>query len=148
MKLLALKNLADIREYIDYNKECVRGYVLIDIDKLHLEDSTAIIDETIDYIYNCAADKDAPIYGKIIDDPIICTDIMGLGEGLLLEADFSDFGGRNHAHTTILNVSSGNFITKISLPIIIYAKKDMTVKLYLSSDKIKKIFCDGIIYKF
>lgn len=148
LKFLALKDLRDINKLVAYNKEDIKGYVLIDIEKLRFQDGTAFIDEDVDYTYECKVDKDVPIYAKIIDYPIIYTDVMGIGEGLLLGADFSDFGGRNHTHTTILNVLSGNFATKLELPAIIYAKKDMLVKLYMNNDKINKIFCDGIIYKF
>jgi hypothetical protein len=76
LKLLALKNLTDARKYISYNKEYIRGYVLIDIDKFHFSNGTAIIDETVDYISDCSAGKEIPIYAKIIDYPIINTDCM------------------------------------------------------------------------
>lgn len=122
----------------------------MDADKLNFEDGSAIMDETIDYFPKDIADVDvnAPIYAKIIDYPIIKTDIMEIGEGLLLGADLSDYGGRNHAHTTVLKILSGNCTMEIELPIIVYAKKDMTVNLYMSGDRIRKVFCDGIMYKF
>ncbi|HBF78038.1 MAG TPA: hypothetical protein DEF85_03225 [Clostridiaceae bacterium] len=148
LKFLSLKSLRDIEKFIKYDKENISGYVLVDIDKLHFKNGTAVMDETIDYISDTKPDKDAPIYAKIIDYPIITTNIMGIGEGLILGADFSDFGGRNHTHCTSLNLLSGNFTTKTELPAIIYAKKDMTVNLYMNNNKIRKVFCDGIIYEF
>lgn len=148
LKFLALDKLRDIEEFIGYSKENINGYILVDIDKLHFQDGTAIMDETVDYIFENKVDEDVPIYTKIMDYPIINTNAMGIAEGILLGADFSDFGGRNHTHTTVLNVISGNFITKIELPAIVYAKKDMIVNLYADSDAIRKVFCDGILYKF
>lgn len=132
IKFLAMDKLRDIEEFIKYNKEDVNGYVLVDIDKLHFQDGTAIIDEIIDYISENKVDEDLPIYAKIIDYPIINTNVSGL----------------YYYHTTRINFMSGNFATEIQLPVIIYAKKDMIINLYPDSKAIRKVFCDGIIYKF
>ena len=84
---------------------------------------------------------------KIIDYPIVETDIMGGGEGFLLGANLSDVGGRNHAHSTRLLIKSGNFTNSLDLPVIINARKGMTIQLYYNEKEINQVFCDGVIYK-
>ncbi|NLN48683.1 MAG: hypothetical protein GX154_06265, partial [Clostridiales bacterium] len=93
-------------------------------------------------------DNIKPIFGEITGYPLFYTDIMGLGEGFILGANISDFGGRNHSHETRLKIKSGNYEDIFDFPIIINARMGMGIQLYLGEKKIEQLYCDGSLYKF
>ena len=162
-----------IRDYIEIegsSDETIKGYILFDITKAVITGGKITINEDIDYIQEQEVDFDMiprkslaysftqsesewnsdikPIYGKVTGYPIHYTDIMGAGEGFLLGANISDFGGRNHSHETRLRIKSGNCEDVFDFPVILNAKADMNIQLYMGEKNIEQIFCDGVIYKF
>lgn len=174
LKYLFLKNYSgkSIEEYLEINgfiEEMIKGYIFFDINKVEIIDGKFVINEDMDYIQNQAIDSDLipkrislysiehkedvisdskPIFAKVTGYPIIRTDIMGFGEGFLLGANLSDFGGRNHSHETRLRIKSGNCEEVFDFPIYLNAKKDMNIQLYIGEKNIEQIFCDGVIYRF
>ena len=175
IKYLFLKNYSgkNIEEYLEINgfiEEMIKGYMFFDINKVEIIDNKFVINEDMDYIQSEAIDFDLipkktfpyfidhkenewnsnlkPIFAKVTGYPIIHTDIMGAGEGFLLGANLSDFGGRNHSHETRLRIKSGNCEEIFDFPIFINAKKDMNIQLYMGEKNIEQIFCDGVIYRF
>lgn len=139
----------DIEKVIKVNikEESVKGYLLFDINNIEVKDGKIIIRENIDYINDKTMYKGMPVYGKVIDYPTVETEIMGLS-GLFLGGDIVDLGGRNHSHTTKIEVVSGNFKDIIELPILLNVKKDMNIQFYLFDDEIRQVFVDGVLYKF
>ncbi|KPU26828.1 hypothetical protein TR13x_07925 [Caloranaerobacter sp. TR13] len=147
-RLLLLEQLCNIERFIRIDKSKIYGYLLLDRKNVDINGENIIIKENIDYIEANVGENGIPIYGKVVDYPIITVENMGVGEGLLLGADFSDFGGRNHTHKTKFKLLSGNVILPITVPISLRIKRGMTVKIYLEKRNIKKIFCDGVFYTY
>jgi hypothetical protein len=140
-----IEELFDLEELIKQ----ITGYLLIDVEHVVITENTIQLKEEINYLSEkILSGGDKPIFAVVIDYPIFRTDTMGLGEGFLLGANFSDFGGRNHAHETELKIQSGNYEKVICLPIQMHVRKGMPIQLYLQEDKIKRIFCNGAIYEF
>lgn len=133
---------------IKIDEERLQGYLMLDRDNIELSDDNIVIKDEIDYLEEIKLLGSIPVFCKVMDYPIQRTGIMGAGEGILLGANWSDFGGRNHSHTTRLKIKSGNFnLNKFDIPIYINVKKGMIVQIYLEGEKIKKIFCDDVIYE-
>lgn len=173
LKYVFLKNYSGkkIREYLELDgldNDRIKGYILYDTKKAEIYNGKLCIHDNVDYIGELIDDnlipknesiylidqrKDEriynmkPIFAKVVGYPVFSTDIMGFGDGVLLGADLADMGGRNHSHETILRIESGNFQGNVILPYIVYAKKDMELQLYISENRIKMVFCDGIIYR-
>ncbi|WP_069650018.1 hypothetical protein [Caloranaerobacter ferrireducens] len=147
-RLLLLEQLCDIESFIKIDKSKIYGYLLLDRKNIEMNGENIIIKENIDYIEANDGHNGTPIYGKVIDYPIITVENIGVGEGLLLRTDFSHFGGRNHIHKTKFKILSGNAILPITVPISLMIKKDMIVQIYLEKRNIKKIFCDGVFYMY
>lgn len=126
----------------------VKGYLLINVETAKFSGATIELEEINYFSEETVGEGMKPIFASIIDYPIYRTDIMGAAEGFFLGANFSDFGGRNHAHETVLRIRSGNYEKTISFPIQMYVKKGMPIQLYLQEGKIKRIFCGDAIYEF
>lgn len=129
----------------------VEGYLFLDVEDAVIEENTVQLNDEIDYFSEERIKGEGygiPIYARIADYPIVRTDIMGAGEGLLLGANFSDFGGRNHAHETILWIQSGNYEREISFPVHMNVKRGLPIQLYLVDGSIKTILCNETIYEF
>lgn len=173
MKYVFFKNYSGkkIREYLELDglhEDCIKGYILYDMKKAEIDNGKLCIGDNVDYLGELIDDnlipknespylidqredvkiyKMKPIFAKVIGYPVFSTDIMGFGDGVLLGADLADMGGRNHSHETILKIVSGNFQGNVILPYIVYAKKDMELQLYVAENRIKMVFCDGVIYR-
>lgn len=127
----------------------IEGYLLLDFEHAVIKENTIQLEEDIHYFTKeKLSSENLPIFAEIIEYPIIRTEIMGAGEGLLLGANFSDFGGRNHSHETELILKSGNYQKKYLFPITMNVKKGMPVQLYVEEGEVRKIFCDEVIYEF
>lgn len=148
IKYLLLKNSTDVEKHICFDTKNIKGYILLDIDKINIENNTVILNEDLDYIEDMKLDEETPVYARVATLPVVTTDIMGLGTGLLLGADIADLGGRNHIHTTRFKMQSGNSITDIEVPAQLGIRKGMNIQLYFNGNKISKVFCDGVIYVF
>ena len=135
-----------MRDSIDVSK--IKGYLLLDIRKIKLRDGKIYLDFDLDYIDDETVGSSPPVFAKIVDYPVLHTDIMGTADGLIFGANLTDFGGRNHAHTTTLKLLSGNCEKELDLPVYVQARKGMSIQLYIEGNKINKVFCDGVIYKF
>jgi len=173
LKYVFLRNYTskNIKEYLELDglhENCIKGYILYDMKKagiyngkLYIGDDVDYLGETIDgnlipenespYLIDQREDNRIynikPIFAKVIGYPIISTDIMGFADGLILGADLADLGGRNHSHKTMLKIVSGNYQGNVILPYLVHVKKDMELQLYISENRIKMVFCDGIIYR-
>lgn len=151
LKLLFLKKFEsqDIKSFleIELDDSKINGYLLFNFNNIKVLNGKIIIDDEIDYISEEKIDEEAPIYAKIVDYPIVQTQIMGAG-GLLLGADLADFGGKNHSHTTSIEMKSGNYISNIYIPVLLNVRKDMMIQFYIANNKINQVFCDGVIYRF
>lgn len=162
-----------MEEYLEINglsEDRIKGYIIFDINKAEIREDKFIINEEIDYagdqtinttliprrssLYSFTQNENEwndnikPIFGEITGYPLFYTDIMGLGEGFILGANISDFGGRNHSHETRLKIKSGNYEDIFDFPIIINARMGMGIQLYLGEKKIEQLYCDGSLYKF
>lgn len=148
LRRLLLTYGLEVSEHVRWDFSTVRGYVLIDGKNLEFySQDYVIIRDTMDYLDLEEGLSDEPyVYGKIIDYPVIEVDVMGVGEGFLLGANFSDFGGRNHVHHTKLIIQSGNITRTVIFQIPLYVRKGMKILLHVKDNKIRRIFCDGIIY--
>lgn len=132
---------------INISKENIKGYLLIDIGKIQVQHGRFIIEDDIDYITEKKIGDSIPIYAKIVNYPVVKTDIMGMS-GIFQGANLADFGGRNHSHITSLEIKSGNFKDSLEIPMLLTVKKDMNIQFDIAKRQIKQVFCDGIIYKF
>jgi len=150
MKCLFLKNCSDISKCFneDLKVNDIKGYILFNMDDIAIKNNHIVINEDLNYIEEKASVVDVPIFAKIMDYPLVYTDIMGIGEGFLLGADLADFSRRNHSHSTKLNILSGNFSDTINLPVHIFCKKDLNLQLYFNGTRIDQVFCDGVFYSF
>jgi hypothetical protein len=150
LKLVYLRILRyeEIVHYKKIENTQIKGYFLVDVNNVVIENGSMIIDEEIDYIINEKIGNDSPMVAKIIDYPRIQIDSMTSGQGLLLGADLADLAGRNHIHRTKLKIKSGNFVCDLNLPVELYLKKGDTIQIYVDNRVIKRVFCDGIIYEF
>ena len=133
---------------IDLNSLDINGYILLDIDKTEPYNTCLAINEEISTDPYEKLDNLPPLVMRVTDYPVMKTEIMGFGEGLLLGANLSDFGGRNHAHSTILTVKSGNCETTLELPIYLDTIRDSEINLYINDNKIFKILTNGRIYRY
>ena len=148
LKFLILKADVDLSKYIKYDEDIdIKGYILIDIDNVNIEDGNIKLDDEIDYIDDEILNLGEPVFAKIIDYPVNSINNMSIGEGFLLGADLSDLGGRNHTHSINMKLISGNFKFDIDFPINMYAQKGMPINIYLSGSKITAAVCNGIIYQ-
>jgi hypothetical protein len=150
LKLVYLRILRDEENsrYKNIEKEEIKGYFLVDVSNVVIENDSMIIDEEIDYIVNEKIGKLIPMVARVTDYPRMQIDSMTSGQGLLLGADLADLAGRNHIHRTKLKVKSGNFTYEINFPVELYIKKDDVIQMYIDNRVIKRIFCNGIIYEF
>ncbi|MTI49861.1 hypothetical protein [Sporosalibacterium faouarense] len=128
-------------------KDKIKGYVLLDINKIHLHEHKLVINEELDYIENEVVEGILPICGKVVDYPVVTTEIMGIS-GLFLGSDLTDLGGRNHVHITSIKMKSGNFHHHLDIPVMLNVRRNMNIQLYIINNKIKSVFCDGVIYRF
>ncbi|MDR5659313.1 hypothetical protein RH915_07405 [Serpentinicella sp. ANB-PHB4] len=125
-----------------------KGYLLQDRSKINLKGDRIVIEDEVDYIKDSIIANEKPIFAKVVDYPIHQTSAMSLGEGLILGANLSDFGGRNHSHKTVISIYSGNYKKEnYEIPAPINVKKGMPVQIYLEKDKIKYFVCDEVIYQ-
>ncbi len=155
LKYMSLKN-AYVRGYqpiekvikADISASKINGYLLFDINKLKLRNGKVYLDTKTDYMSHETIGYGPPVFAKIIDYPVLYTDIMGTAEGFFWGANLSDFGGRNHAHTTAMKLLSGNCEKELELPVYIHARKGMNIQLYMEGGKISRVFCDGVVYRF
>lgn len=130
-------------------KQHVDGYLLLDMENVIVKNGMIHIEEEIDYITEeKLPNSGVPIFATVCDYPIFQTDVMGVGEGLLFGANLSDFGGRNHAHATIIQLRSGNYYKEFQFPIPMNVKKGMPIQLYVKENEINRIFCNEAIYIF
>ncbi|MDG5788385.1 hypothetical protein QA612_12925 [Evansella sp. AB-P1] len=127
----------------------VEGFLILDMEKVLFKRNAVILEEKISYFSDAtlAEDNGLPIFAIINDYPIIKTDVMGAGEGLLLGANLSDFGGRNHSHKTTLLLKSGNSEQEFTFPLHMHVKRGMPIQLYVKENRIHKIFCNETIYQ-
>jgi hypothetical protein len=146
-KALELNRL-DLFRWVDINTDHIQifGYLWLNIRILGVSSPCIEYDVALEHLPERPALDEAPVFATVIDIPVIKTEVMGAGEGLLLGASFSDFGGRNHSHHTSIRVISGNVKQRLSLPVMVPVKKGMAVELYYEEKNITKIYCDGLIY--
>lgn len=145
--LRILRNEENSR-YKNIENEEIKGYFLVDVSNVVIENDSMIIDEEINYIANEKIGKLIPMVARVTDYPRMQIDSMTSGQGLLLGADLADLAGRNHIHRTKLKVKSGNFTYEINFPVELYIKKDDIIHMYIDNRVIKRVFCNGIIYEF
>ncbi|MCC5910992.1 MAG: hypothetical protein JJT76_11210 [Clostridiaceae bacterium] len=148
-KILLFREFTSFGEYIHIEEGSIQGYVLLNVEDIHFKNEDYImIKEDLDYVSNrenVLVQK--PLYCKIIDYPILDIDVMG-AEGLFLGGGLADLGGMNHAHETKLKIISGNVVEILKFPIHMHVKKGMYINIYFEEEKIKGVFCDGVIYQF
>lgn len=162
VKYLFLKENTDVQKAVKADAEAIEGYLLLDVEDIRFRNGCVVMDEVPDYIDGeeieeehdqdmlspyLQSEKSIRLYGRTVGHPIVKTEVMGVGEGLLLGANLSDFGGRNHSHSTKLRIRSGNCTRTFDLPFIVNARKGMPVRIYIAEKKIKKVFCDGVFYE-
>ncbi|ABR46268.1 hypothetical protein Amet_0025 [Alkaliphilus metalliredigens QYMF] len=150
LKIHLSNHQGEISHLIEIEEQSVQGYILLNRENVIFHNKeTIIIKNELDFIQ---PEKEIlgkkPLYTKVVDYPVISMGVMGLGEGLLLGANLSDFGGRNHIHNTKLKLMVGNDIHQLELPMQINAKRGMTILFYLEGQKIKHMVCDERIYTF
>jgi len=125
------------------------GYVLIDMHKAKIQAGDILIEEPLDYIQGeTLKDSGLPIFAKNMDYPYNFMETMGMGEGLLLGANISDFGGRNHAHSTRIQLLSGNAEGVAEFPIPLFARKGSPLQLYTDGKRLNKVFTGEAVYRF
>ncbi|QUH26266.1 hypothetical protein [Serpentinicella alkaliphila] len=109
LRLLLIERKLDFFEYIILDNTHFKGYILLDIEKLKFDNEyTIILDDELDYINEAYEfSYSLPVIFKVTEIPRVHISEMGLGEGLLM-GDLADLGGRNHTHSTYLNIKSGN----------------------------------------
>lgn len=149
-RLFHLKNRMDIEPYWLGETLRIEGFVLYDLDEGSLyDDKTLLLEEPIEYIETTEEYKGLkPTHFVVAQRPELSIVGMGIGEGLLLGANISDFGGRNHVHSTKLKLLSGNAVYSTEIPIHIHGKKGMALKMYVDQEKNTPVafLCDGVLY--
>jgi hypothetical protein len=123
------------------NVELIKGYVLYDIRKTKIQNNTVIIEEDIEYIYEEKMQGAHPLYGKIIDFPIISVDIIGFGGPGGLSA-------QNHLHNTRIKMVSGNAETNIEIPLFIPVKKGDNIQIHYEAKNIESVLYQGALYRY
>ncbi len=149
-RLYHLKNRYDLDSYWMGEELNIKGFVMYDLNKgVLFDERTLLLEEPLDYIettedYNGLR----PIHCVIAQRPEVKILGMGVGEGLLLGASISDFGGRNHVHYTKLNLLSGNTVFSTEVPIHIHGKKGLGLTMYVDQEKNtpRAFICDGVLY--
>lgn len=149
-RLYHLKNRFSIKPYWLGEELQIQGFIFYDLDEgILVDEKTLLLEEPLKYIETTEKYKELkPTYSVIAERPEVSILGMGIGEGLLLGANLSDFGGRNHVHSTKFKLLSGNAIYKISVPIHIHAKAGMNLTMYIDEDKNAPIafICDEVLY--
>jgi len=144
-KLHFLDHGCDLSQCIDSDALGVYGYIFLDGSKLSFCEGDILLEAEVDYIEE-KVQNTAPIYGVVADYPRIGISMMGNVEGLLLGADFADFG-RNHSHQTRVRIKTGNVVKEFKFPLQIVFRKGCPVQIYLTkAGEITSVFCDGAIY--
>lgn len=149
-RLFHLKNRFDIEPYWLGETINIEGYILYDLNEGSLyDDKTLLLEEPLDYIQSTEEYQGfKPTHLVVAERPEVRILGMGVGEGLLLGANISDFGGRNHVHSTKLKLLSGNAVYSTEAPIHIHTKKGMTLTMYVDQDKntLVAFLCDDVLY--
>ena len=149
-RLFHLKNRLDIEPYWLGETIHIEGYILYDLNEgSFYDDKTLLLEEPLDYILNKEEYNGLkPTHFVVADRPKVSIVGMGVGEGLLLGASLSDFGGRNHVHSTKLKLLSGNAVYFMEAPIHIHTKKGMPLTMYVDQDKntAAAFLCDEVLY--
>lgn len=149
LKLLLMKRHFDLKEFLRVDTEGPGGYVLLQGDALHVNRAGALVlSEPMEYITEERAPKGQPIHFQVEEMPVVELEAMGMGEGLLLGSNWSDFGGRNHTHETHLVVRSGNVTTTMTFPVQLHLKKGMGIQVYLEEGSVVGLVADGIYYRW
>ena len=133
--------------YVDVREDSAKGFILLSLRNAVWEGTRIVLNEVVDYLPDDKTLGSLPVYARVIGYPTFRTDIMGIG-GFLLGANMADLGGRNHIHTTILQIVSGNVKKTIELPVHIHVAKGMDIQLSLAEDKVERVFCGGAIYSW
>ena len=149
-RLFHLKNRFDLEPYWSGEPFDIKGFVLYDLNEGALYDGkTLLLEEPVKYIETTEEYKGIkPSHFVVTQRPEISIVGMGIGEGLLLGANISDFGGRNHTHSTKLTLLSGNTLYDTEVPIHIHAKKGMPLTMYVDQEKNIPVafLCDEVLY--
>lgn len=149
-RLYHLKNRFKLNPYWLGDELHIQGFIYYDLDEGVLADEkTLLLEEPLEYIGTTEMYKEIkPTHFVVAERPEVSILGMGIGEGLLLGANISDFGGRNHVHSTKLKLLSGNAIHNTEVPIHIHAKGGMNLTMYINEEKNTPIafICDDVLY--
>lgn len=91
---------------------------------------------------------------RIIAYPEIEIELPGIGATLLLGGGINDLGGYNHIHCTRLQIHSGDVVTDLDLPGVIFTQKGGILAVEMRQDKTgidfkgSRIFTGGTIYLY
>ena len=137
----------DMGKSINLDRMDIRGYIFMDsTDPQFFNQDNLLLDSDLNFITERAIDR-PPVFGEISSIPKIYLSVMGFTEGFLLGANWSDYGGRNHTHSTIVDIRLGSVDTRLRFPIQIPFKKGEPVQIYFSeSGEISSVYYDGAIY--
>lgn len=144
-KIMLLISAGDFSDCINFKGLDIDGFVFLGTSLNFYDQENLLLDAELDYVTERVLDT-PPVFGIVADYPRIGINVMGVGEGLLLGANWSDFGGRNHTHATVVRFRSGKVDAEFFIPIQIAFKKGEPVQFYLDQGQITRVFYDGAIY--
>lgn len=146
MKFMFIKFARDYSKCYNLTHHEIQGYIYLDVNTPIRDQDYIHLDSNLKYIQQPILNT-PPHYGVVAGFPKISLNRMGFIEGFFLGANWSDFGGRNHTHSTLVKIASGNVEVELRFPLQIPFKVGEPVQIYFANNgAVTSIFYDEAIY--
>jgi len=138
IRYLMLYRSVLMEDYLRLSRFDFDGYILIDGNHLIFSENHEIIIETEEF-------EIAPIFSREYGIPIHCK-VTGIPRVETQIIRSSQPWEMNHAHTTMLPVTSGSVSLDLTVPFVCPMKVNTKIQVLFVNEKIAGVFGDGIFY--